>query len=268
MPNHWFSREGHGTGAVYGYAHWLRRFLIEQKPTYVAACFDESLGTCFRNQVYPGYKGRRPQADENLKFQLRACRQITELMGVPTYASQLYEADDLIGTLLHKHRRVGRGCTIITSDKDLGQLLGAEDILWDYPKAEPLDAQAVGQKFGVPAADLAEYLALCGDAIDDIPGVQGIGAKTASHLISYFGSIEKLLCRLQDVPQVPVRGAAQIATKLAQFETQIRMALQLTRINCNAPIAGPVRLKIRKVNLPALQNFAAELGFALKPIKE
>lgn len=264
LPEHWVSCDGFGTAAVYGYTHWLRRLLLAQQPLHIAACFDESLGSGLRHQLDPLYKSSRVQADEALAYQLRACREITELMGVPTYGSSLYEADDLIGTLAVLNRAQGRRCLLITRDKDLGQLLSPGDQLWDYPDAAPLDASEFAARWGVRPAQMVDYLALVGDKIDDIPGVPGVGPKTAGALLSHFDSVADLLENPGRVAELPLRGAKRLAGLLADHEPRIRLNRQLAAICCDVPLAEPVRLDRRPVDWPQLLAFSERLGFRLK----
>ena len=134
MPDNWLSKkDAWPTAAVYGYTCFLIRLLKEQRPERIAACFDESLGSCFRNQIYVNYKSSRALPDEALAFQLNACKKITQLLGIKTFASKTFEADDLLGSLYHRSRRSTRPIAVLTRDKDLGQLIiRDQDFLWDY----------------------------------------------------------------------------------------------------------------------------------------
>jgi len=212
MPDNWYSKDDYPTAAVYGYTTFLIRLLEQEQPKHIAACFDESLGTCFRNQIYPNYKISQPPADDALAFQLKACREITELLNIASFVSPRYEADDLLGTLVRVLRRGKAPIAILTRDKDLGQLLKREqDYLWDYSKGEKTNRKGVHAKFGVHPEQLIDYLALVGDSIDDIPGVPGLGPKTAQGLLSHFGNVDKLFKSLHQVAALPIRGAAKLS---------------------------------------------------------
>jgi 5'-3' exonuclease len=264
LPDHWTSRDGFGTAAVYGYTHWLRRLLLAERPSYIAACFDERLGTCFRHELDPIYKSSRVAPDEALAYQLRACREVTELMGVATYGSPTFEADDLLGSLAVLNRSHGRRTLLITRDKDLGQLLAEGDQLWHYPDEDPMDPAAFAARWGVPPVQMADYLALVGDKIDDIPGVPGVGAKTACALLAHFGSVAGLLANLHQVALLPLRGARSLAAKLAEHEPRIRLNLRLATICCDAPLTNPVRLARSPVDWARLLPYTEHLGFRLK----
>lgn len=265
MPDHWYSREDYPTAAVYGYTTFLIRLLEQEQPGRIAACFDESLGTCFRNKIYPNYKISRPPADEALAFQLKACREITELLNISSFVSPRYEADDLLGSLVRLLRRGKSPIAILTRDKDLGQLIRREqDFLWDYGKGEKTNRLGIHAKFGVHPEQLIDYLALVGDSIDDIPGVPGLGPKTAQHLLNHFGNIDRLFKRLHQVADLPIRGAGKLSDKLLVFQQQITMARQLAAIVDNIDLGvstrdlewSPVYIDNRRV-----KDFCQRMGF-------
>lgn len=264
LPDNWASEEGYSTNAVYGYTTFLLRLLEEQRPLQIAACFDESLGSCFRNSIYPDYKCSRPPADEALAFQLEACREVTELLGIASFSSARYEADDLLGSLSRLLRDQTPPIAILSRDKDLGQLLVREqDFLWDYSKKEKSYADAIVHRFGVHPHQLADYLALVGDSIDDIPGVPGVGPKTAQVLLGAHESIDGIFAALPELHQLPVRGARLLADKLQAHEEQIHMARQLTTIVDTVPLqCGKGDLEWnRNVDLEDVWGFCSRMGF-------
>ncbi|WP_185231558.1 5'-3' exonuclease [Teredinibacter franksiae] len=262
LPDNWWAENGYSTSAVYGYSQWLVRFLQTQNPRYVAACFDESLKSCFRNDIYENYKVSRALPDEALAYQLEACKQITELMGVSSYASHRYEADDLIAALAKKCRRKKLGVCVVSRDKDLSQVVQREgDSLWDAPEGEKMNASAVKTKLGVAPHQVAAYLALVGDSSDNIPGVPGVGSKTAGTLLSHFDNWIQLRNNISAIPHLPIRGAASLADKIERHKTQIEMALQLTQLVENAPLGRRFTVNRKKPNLPALFALSKVLGF-------
>lgn len=262
MPDHWWSENDFSTAAVYGYTHWLFRFLKATRTQNVAACFDESLESCFRNQLYPAYKSSRALPDESLAFQLNACKQITGLVGIPCYASQAYEADDLLGTLAQRCREQGLHVRLLTRDKDLAQLLvTANDCLWDFPDGEKLFAKNVKQKLGVPPTLVADFLALVGDPGDDIPGVPGVGPKTAAALLQALGPWQSIKRDYNKIASLPLRGARNLAHKLREHAEQIDLALKLAQIVCKAPLGRRFSVARKKINATRLVDFGAELGF-------
>jgi 5'-3' exonuclease len=263
MPDNWFSeREGYSTAAVYGYSTFLLRLLEKESPQIIAACFDESLGSCFRNQIYPDYKSSRALPDEPLAFQLDACREVTDIFGIASFSSKRYEADDLLGTLVKKLKRNSSPISIVSRDKDLGQLLRRpQDFLWDYGKGEPCHAGEIQRKFGINPGQMVDYLALLGDVVDDIPGVPGIGEKTARALLQTFGDIDSLFSRLSELETLPIRGARNLAHKLLEYRQQIAMAKKLVNIVDSVPMAVKTAdLKRTAVNWPRLEAFSLRMG--------
>lgn len=265
MPDHCFSEQGFGTGAVFGYTQFLMQFLLRQQPEMMAACFDESLHSGFRNQLYEHYKSSRVLPDEALAFQLNACKEVTGLLGVSCFASDRYEADDLLGSLMSwllGAKASGPVVTgpivtgpiaLLTRDKDLGQLLlRPEDFLWDYNLSDQsgtgrdgsqrLYREDIYAKFGVWPEQFVDYLALVGDSIDDIPGVPGVGAKTAQALLQFAGTIDQLFQQLPQLRELKIRGSKTLPEKLQQYQQQIALSQKLaaivTDIEMNLPSQG------------------------------
>jgi 5'-3' exonuclease len=193
MPDSFVSPDGHPTHAVYGYAGFLLTLLERARPRHIAVAFDESLTTSYRNEIYPNYKANREPAPEELKRQFQWCREITAGLGLAWYADPRFEADDLIGTLAAAHRPDGCRVSFVSSDKDLAQLLEPGDELWDFARDRRTDYHGVHERFGVRAEQMADFLALTGDPIDNIPGLPGVGPKTAGALRSHFGTLDAVL---------------------------------------------------------------------------
>lgn len=272
LPDNWFSQKDNWpTAAVYGYTTFLMKLLNNHPSQRMAACFDESLESCFRNDIYPNYKSSRALPDAGLAFQLKACRKVTDLLGIKTFASQRYEADDLLGSLYQVLTRSKTPIAILTRDKDLAQVIKRpQDFLWDYSaKTESTSGNGrryytndIESKFGVRLTQLVDYLALVGDSIDDIPGVSGIGAKTASLLLSYFDNVEALIENNKEVAALPIRGASSIAQKLVEYQDQILLSKQLATIVLDLPLINKVNdIKKQKPDFPKLENFCCEMGF-------
>lgn len=273
LPDHWFSHEDWPTAAVYGYTTFLLNFLQHQRPQMMAACFDESLDSCFRNQLYPDYKCSRALPDAALAFQLRACREVTGLLGIATFASDTYEADDLLGTLLADIKTAGetRSVGILTRDKDLGQLLlRPQDCLWDYVSERQQQRwyrDHIFHKFGVWPEQLPDYLALVGDSADDIPGVPGIGAKTAQALLQWQPSVAALFARLHELPALPLRGARglpqKLITNMEQMVLSRCLATIVTDIDWAAEGIGDYDLtwEPHRLDAPAFADFCQRMGF-------
>ena len=234
LPERWHSPEGYPLNAVYGYTSFLldlMKKLGESHSHALAVGFDESLGSCFRNRIYPQYKASRELPDEALAFQLRACKQLTALLGLACFAGQEFEADDYIATLASRGREAGHQITIVSRDKDLGQLLlEPDDRLWDFAGNAQLDRAGFAEKFGVQPEQFADYQGLVGDSIDDIPGVPSIGAKTGAKLIQAYGSLEGLFPERDQLASLGLRGAARVSKNLQQHWQDALVSRELTRL--------------------------------------
>ena len=235
MPDEFFDADGHPVNAVLGYARFLCELLERAQPEHIAVAFDASLTSSFRNAIYPAYKANRELPPAELERQFVQCRALTEALGIHLMIDHDYEADDLIGSTVWNLRALGWRSVIVSADKDFGQLLGEHDEQWDYARGLRWGPAGVYEKIGVHPHQVADYLALCGDAVDNIPGVPGVGAKTAAALLAHFGSLDTLLDRIDEVAFLRLRGAAGCAAKLRQHAEQARLYRRLTRIALDAP---------------------------------
>ena len=230
MPDDFVNAAGQPTNAVYGFTGFLCNLLEQTDSQHVAVAFDVSLESSHRNEIYPEYKANRDPAPEELKRQFAWARSVAEAMGLACYADPRYEADDLIGTLASYWRDEGHPVCVVTADKDLAQLVGDQDHWWDFSRNRKLDAAQLTEKFGVTPAQIADYLALTGDPVDNIPGVPGVGPKTASALLRHFGDLDSLFERLDEVPFLSIRGAKSLHRKLGEHRPTAELARQLTVI--------------------------------------
>jgi 5'-3' exonuclease len=237
MPDEFQDADGWPTNAVHGFARFLLDLLERERPRHIVIAFDEALDSCFRNALYPAYKANREPAPEALKRQFAHCKALCVALGLVVLAHTDYEADDLIGTALHHARARGLRGVIVSADKDLSQLIGEHDEQWDFARGQRWGQAGVKARHGVHAHQIADYLALTGDAIDNIPGVQGIGAKTAAQLLAHFGSLDALLARVDEVAYLRLRGAAGIAARLRATREQVLLWRRLTTIALDAPLS-------------------------------
>ncbi|WP_020210327.1 5'-3' exonuclease [Gilvimarinus chinensis] len=264
MPPNWFCEDnGHSTETVYGYTNFLLGFLEQHNPLWVAACFDESLGSGFRYQLSPDYKASRALPDEALAFQLEACKTATQLLGVRTFASTTYEADDLLASLYSDCTAEDTAIAVLSRDKDLGQILAREqDFLWDYSAEKKHFGEDVKARFGVPPDQMAELQALVGDASDDIAGVPGVGIKTAAALLNQGRSLQQLLEDPGQIADFPIRGARSLALKVAEFKPQIALALQLVTLKGDlALIKSPAEITWKKPDTETFTDFCQRMGW-------
>ncbi len=205
--------DGTPTGAAYGYANTLLRFLREREPTHVAACFDHAI-TSFRNELFPAYKqSRGTEVPPDLAPQFAFCAAASRALGIATYEMPNYEADDVIATLAERAAKAGLAAEIVSADKDLTQLVREDGSarFHDLARETTLDADGVRAKFGVAPAQIPDYLALLGDKVDDLPGVPGFGAKSAAAALAAFGTLEAIPDEASGWAGVPVRGAEKLA---------------------------------------------------------
>lgn len=237
LPEAWHHDNGYPINAVYGFSRWLLDFLESEQPHYVAINFDESLGSCFRNQIYDAYKSSRAFPDDALAFQLDLCQDVSRVLGLSVFASDEYEADDLIASQAALCRRQGLSSAVISGDKDLAQVMQAPgDRLWDFGRKPAMDARQYLSAVGVAPEQVAQWQALTGDKVDDIPGVPGVGPKTAAALLDYFGSLDKVLAQPAEIKDSGIRGAARLADKIEAYREQVLMALQLTTLKDDVPL--------------------------------
>jgi len=221
--------DGTPTGAAYGYANTLLRFLREREPTHVAACFDHAI-TSFRNKLFPAYKSSRgDEVPADLAPQFAFCMEVSRALGIATHEAPDYEADDVIATLAERAASAGLHAEIVSSDKDLTQLVREDGSarFHDLARETTLDAAGVRAKFGVAPAQIPDYLALLGDKVDDLPGVPGFGAKSAAAALAAFGSLDALPEDAAGWLGVPVRGAERLA---ASWRVHRARALQVREL--------------------------------------
>ena len=256
MPQHLADVDGRPVNALYGFARFLQDLLERARPERIAIAFDESLTSSFRNRLYPAYKANRELPPAELKEQFERCRELCRRLGVAEFGSPEYEADDIIGTLATRMRAAGFRSTIVTRDKDLAQLIHEGDEFWDYMAEERYGYAEIAPRFGCRPERLADFLALTGDAVDNVPGVPGVGRKTAAVLLEHFTCLEDLYDRLDRVPQLGVRGAAGIAERLREHRATAYLARELTRSACDMPLAAtPATLRRRAPDLDSLGEF-------------
>ncbi len=236
IPDEFHDADGWPTNAVHGFARFLLDLLERERPRHIAIAFDEALDSCFRNALYPAYKANRDPAPPELRRQFAWCKALCQALGMVTLAHQDYEADDLIGSAAHVARKMGFRSVIVSADKDLSQLLAGTDEQWDYARGQRWGAGGVKARHGVHAHQIADYLALTGDAVDNIPGITGIGAKSAAILLAYFETLDALLARIDEVPFLRLRGAAGMAVRLREQRDHALLWRQLTTVALDAPL--------------------------------
>jgi len=229
--------DGLPVGAVQGYCNMLWKLIRDMKgadgPTHLVAIFDHSEKT-FRNDLYDQYKANRSAPPEDLIPQFPLVRDATRAFGVHCVELPGYEADDLIATYACRARDAGGEAVIVSSDKDLMQLIGGGVVMWDPMKDRRLAEPEVFEKFGVGPDKMIDLQALIGDSVDNVPGAPGIGPKTAAQLLDEYGDLDTLLARAGEIKQPKRRET------LINFADQIRLSRELVRLTCDAPAPEPI----------------------------
>lgn len=262
VPNTLVDDDGNAVNALHGFARFLGDLIERVKPTHMAVAFDASLVTSFRNRLYPAYKANREPAPAELKRQFELCRRFCDALGVANFVSAQHEADDIIGTLATRMRADGRPVVLVTRDKDLSQLVRRGDQYWDYIDDRRYGYDDIAERFGVLPERMACFLALMGDAVDNIPGVPGVGRKTASLLFRHFESLAHLYDNLDAVLKLKMRNASFVACQLRDYRERAFLARQLTGIDCDMPLQATWDgLRRRAPDLRALHDFFDSVGF-------
>lgn len=254
--------DGNPVNAVHGFGRFLADLLERETPQHVAVAFDESLEQSYRNEIYPAYKANREPAPAELKRQFALCREFCRALGIADYASSRYEADDIIGTLAARARAAGMPVTIVSRDKDLTQLVGAHDTYWDAVADVRYRYDDIEERFGVIPERMADFLALMGDAVDNIPGVPGVGRKTAARLLKHFDTLPGVFDNLEAVPKLKFRGAAFVAEMLREHREAAFLSRRLTGIACDMPLDAELgQLERRRPDLASIDAFCDTQGF-------
>jgi DNA polymerase I len=252
--------DGLPVGAVQGFCNMLWKLLVDMKaapdaPTHLAVVFDHSEST-FRNQLYAAYKAHRPPPPPDLVPQFPLVREATRAFGVPCLELPGYEADDLIAAYACHVRDQGGEVVIVSSDKDLMQLVGDRVSMLDTMKNVRIGIPEVIEKFGVPPEKVVDVQALCGDPVDNVPGAPGIGIKTASALINEYGDLESLLARAGEIKQQKRRET------LIEFAEQIRLSRELVKLDCETPLPEVLdRLEVAAPEPTVLAEFLSTMEF-------
>ncbi len=264
MPPDMMDADGNATHALYGFARFLSDLLESVRPERIGVAFDISRADeiSFRNGIYPAYKANRESPPVSLERQFGLCREFCRHMGLAEFATSEYEADDIIGTLAVRSRAAGLRNVLVTRDKDLSQLIRAGDVFWDYTGNARYHYHEIGARFGVVPELIADFLALTGDSVDNIPGVPGIGRKTAAELFATFGSLDELYANLHRVSALKLRGAAAVAARLLAHKENAYLARRLTGIVCDLPLEVTLEeLRPRPPDTQRLEAFFDRHGF-------
>jgi DNA polymerase-1 len=249
------------TNAIFGFTNILLKFLKQYQPEYVAVALDAGRKT-FRNELHPEYKGNRPEAPPDLIPQFPYFRKVLEALNLPLLELPGYEADDIIATLCARFADKGYELVVVSSDKDLMQLVTNGVKLLDSAKDRWIGAQEVKEKFGVSPEQVIEVMGLMGDAVDNIPGVKGIGEKTASALIQQFQTLENLFTHLEEIERMKLRGAARLSKIIEAGKDIAFLSRELATVKRDVPITtGVDELRFTGFNLDKSRALFTELEF-------
>ncbi|MEO0917058.1 MAG: 5'-3' exonuclease H3TH domain-containing protein, partial [Pseudomonadota bacterium] len=251
--------DGLPIGAVSGFCNMLQKYVEgnhgPDAPTHIAVIFDKGSHT-FRNDMYDRYKANREAMPEDLRPQIPLTRRATEAFNIACKEMEGYEADDIIATLSCQARDAGGRVTIISSDKDLMQLVGGGVEMLDAMKNARIDRDGVHEKFGVYPDRVVDVQALAGDSVDNVPGAPGIGIKTAALLINEYGDLDQLLARAEEIKQPKRRQT------LIDHADQIRLSRDLVTLDCETPLEFTLDdLEVRDPEPDTLMAFLAEMEF-------
>lgn len=248
------SPSGFPTNAIYGFTQMLLKLLKDHKPEHLAMVFDAGRVT-FRTELYPAYKANRAEMPDDLRQQLEPIRDLVRAFNIPVVELPGFEADDLIGTLAARWEAEGGKVVVVTGDKDLMQIVTGRTTLLDTMKNVASDIPQVHERFGVGPEQVIDILGLAGDSSDNIPGVPGIGEKTAIKLVQQFGSMDALLERASEVP-------GKTGERLREFADQARLSRTLATIIRDVPYdLNPEELTAREPDTPRLNDLFREYGF-------
>jgi len=246
IPADFTDVDGHPVNAVHGFTRFLLDLLERVGPSHIAVAFDESLTSSFRNAIYPEYKANRELPPAELVRQFAYCRDVASVLGLTVLTDVTYEADDLIGSAVDALAKLDFGAVIVSADKDFGQLVCERVQQWDFSRDQRWDVHGIKLRLGVRPDQVADYLALTGDAVDNIPGVPGIGAKTAAILLAHFGTLDALLARSDEVAFLRMRGAAAASLRLREHAALARISRSLTGIALDAPVPKYIEGYLRR----------------------
>ena len=263
--------DGLPVGAVSGFCNMLWKLVSSARdendgvtPTHFAVIFDHSSKT-FRNELYPEYKANRDAPPEDLRPQFGLIRQATRAFNLPCIDKEGFEADDIIATYARQCREAGADCTIISSDKDLMQLVGDQVFMHDTMKNRHIRVPEVIEKWGVPPEKMIDLQALAGDSVDNVPGVPGIGPKTAAQLLEQFGDLDTLLERAGEIKQnkrrenlIEFADKARISRELVKLRDDVEMEIDLDGLFLEVPDGPKLIGYLKAMELTTLTKRVAD----------
>ncbi|WP_413508663.1 DNA polymerase I [Serratia proteamaculans] len=252
---------GEPTGAMYGVLNMLRSLLLQYQPSHVAVVFDAK-GKTFRDELFAEYKSHRPPMPDDLRAQIEPLHKMVKAMGLPLLVTPGVEADDVIGTLALEAEKAGHAVLISTGDKDMAQLVTPNVTLINTMNNTILGPQEVCDKYGIPPELIIDFLALMGDASDNIPGVPGVGEKTAQGLLQGLGGLDVLYANLDSIATLSFRGAKTMAAKLEQNKEMAYLSYKLATIKTDVELdLTCADLQVSPLDVDTLQQLFKQYEF-------
>ena len=247
--------QGMPTQAVFGFIQMIRKILEQEKPDHLAMVFDAK-GPTFRHDLYEEYKAHRPTMPDDLIVQIPYIKEVSRYYGLPILEKQGFEADDIIATLAKQAEAKGFEVVIVSGDKDLMQMISPRICMWDTLKNQVFDLKTVQERFGTSPSQWVDIMGLAGDSSDNVPGVPGIGEKTAVKLIQAHGSLDNLLD--ESTPVTPPK----LKEKLLQYKEQALLSRTLVTLDTAVPLdLSATDLDIQPKDVSGLKKLFLELGF-------
>ena len=252
---------GEPTGAMYGVLNMLKSLISQVQPSHIAVVFDAK-GKTFRDEMFEQYKSHRPPMPDDLRKQIQPLHDIIRALGIPLLVIEGVEADDVIGTLAVAASKANQKVLISTGDKDMAQLVDDNIMLINTMNNTLLDRKAVIEKYGIPPELIIDYLALMGDSADNIPGVAGVGEKTALGLLQGIGSMAEIYANLDKVAELPIRGAKKLGDKLLAEKEMADLSYRLATIKTDVALdITPEQLTLGASNNDQLTEYFGRYEF-------
>jgi len=260
LPSSIINTYGEQANAVQGFTDTLLHILCQKNPHYIACAFDKSAQSGARYKIFPQYKANRTPVPPELKTQIDRCMQIAKAMGIPVFASTQVEADDIIGSFAQVACKAGQPVTIVSADKDLFQFIGENDTYWHIGKKQQWNYRQLHKRFKIRPDQIADMLALCGDKVDNIPGIDGVGQATAARLLKKWKTLDGVIENHEAIKSMSFRGAPQVAILVKQNADAIRLWRRLTGLIADTALPNTMnelKRETRSCNTIAQQLQAA-----------
>ncbi|WP_367681685.1 5'-3' exonuclease H3TH domain-containing protein [Buchnera aphidicola] len=258
---YWINKYGEPSGAIYGVINMLRKIILKYQDNQIIVVFDSPNKT-FRHAIFKKYKKNRPAMPEDLKKQIPFLYKIIKLIGIPLILVPSVEADDIIGTLSYRAEKIGLTILISSNDKDMLQLVTEKINIINTTYDVIIGPKEIKKKYGITPKLMIDLLALMGDVVDNIPGIPGIGEKTALMLIKHFGCLEKIYEEIENIKILPIHGAKNISIKIKKNKEIAFLSKKLSTIKLDIPLDVDLEnLKTSKLKKQKLLHFFNHYNF-------